>query len=71
MLTNYVARRDRPLPDITSPGFFITSTTRRIQRRWVRQTFHKLLALADTQITLCGGTTVIARSSDQSQPPRI
>jgi site-specific recombinase XerD len=47
MLTDYAARRDRLCPDTASPAFFITRTGRRIQQRWVQETFAKLLALAE------------------------
>ena len=47
MLTGYAARRDRLCPDTASLAFFITRTGRRIQQRWVQETFAKLLVLAE------------------------
>lgn len=47
MLTDYATRRDRLCPATASPAFFITRTGRRIQQRWVQETFAKLLALAE------------------------
>lgn len=49
MLASYAARRDRLCPDPSSPALFLTRTGRRMQPRWVQQTFTKLLALADIQ----------------------
>jgi len=48
MLAAYAARRDRLCPAAASPGFFLTSTGRRVQQRGVQQTFAKLLVLADS-----------------------
>lgn len=47
MLDAYAARRDQLCPDTTCPGFFVTTTGRRVQQSGVQQTFAKLLVLAD------------------------
>jgi integrase/recombinase XerD len=49
MLAGYAARRDRLCPNTASPAFFVTGTGRRMQQRWVQQTFAKLLAMAEIQ----------------------
>ena len=46
MLATYAARRDQLCPTAVSPGFFVTSTGRRVQQRGVQQTFAKLLVQA-------------------------
>jgi len=46
MLAAYTARRGRLCPAAASPGFFLTTTGRRVQQRGVQQTFAKLLVLA-------------------------
>jgi integrase len=46
MLAGYAARRDRLCPDAVSPGFFLTTTGRRVQQRGVQASFAKLLVLA-------------------------
>ncbi len=47
MLSGYAARRDRLCPAPVSPGFFLTSTGRRVQQRGVQETFARLLVAAD------------------------
>jgi integrase len=47
MLTGYAARRDQLCPTPVSPGFFLTTTGRRVQQRGVQETFARLLVLAD------------------------
>ncbi len=46
MLDAYAARRDQLCPATTCPGFFVTTTGRRVQHSGVQHTFAKLLALA-------------------------
>jgi integrase len=46
MLGQYAARRDRLCPHPVSPGFFVTSTGRRVQQRSVQQTFGRLVVAA-------------------------
>jgi integrase/recombinase XerD len=50
MLTRYAARRDRLCPHTASPAFFVTGTGRRMQQRWVQQTFAKLLIMAEIRV---------------------
>jgi integrase/recombinase XerD len=47
MLAGYAVRRDRLCHTPVSPGFFLTSTGRRVQHRGVHQIFTRLLAVAD------------------------
>jgi integrase/recombinase XerD len=47
MLGAYATRRHQLCPDAVCPGFFRTTTGGRVQQRGVRQTFAKLLVLAE------------------------
>jgi integrase/recombinase XerD len=47
MLAGYAVRRDRLCSTRVSPGFFLTTTGRRVQHRGVHQIFTRLLAAAD------------------------
>jgi integrase len=47
MLAGYAVRRDRLCPTPVSPGFFLTTTGRRVQHRGVHQIFTRLLTAAD------------------------
>lgn len=49
MLESYAARRDRLCPGTMCPGFFLSSTGRRVQQSAVQHTFAKLLVLAEVQ----------------------
>jgi integrase len=46
MLAGYAARRDRLCSAAVSPGFFLTTTGRRVQQRGVQASFARLLVLA-------------------------
>jgi integrase len=50
MLANYAARRDRLRLTPVSPGFFVTTTGRRVQQSGVQQAFARLLTAADIHI---------------------
>jgi integrase/recombinase XerD len=50
MLAGYAARRDQLCPTTVSSGFFISTTGHRIPESGVRQTFAKLLILAEVPI---------------------
>jgi site-specific recombinase XerD len=47
MLAGYAVRRDRLCPAPVSPGFFLTSTGRRVQHHGVHHIFTRLLTAAD------------------------
>lgn len=47
MLADYAARRDRLCPTPVSPGFFLTTTGRRVQQSGAQQIFARLVTAAD------------------------